>query len=125
MATRIKVDEKSVYPKSIFFWESDMKMQLFYLFALVLFISCNDTRQGSQSAFQNNSVKDKVYIYEVSYMGEVKHYEVFEHKENNQYNCISYPTSKSFGLWAFTASNLTKAISIKNDLLKKIELRSK
>jgi hypothetical protein len=28
-------------------------------------------------------------------------YEVFKRKVNKQYNCISYPSSKAFGVWAW------------------------
>ena len=53
---------------------------------------------------------DKAYIYEVSFE-EHKHYEVFEHKENHFYDCVSYPSSNSFGLWAFCFSNYDMAMS--------------
>lgn len=56
---------------------------------------------------------DKGYIYEVQCTdtGNI-HYEVFKHKENNQFNCISYPTSKGFGLWAWTSNTLERGKEI-------------
>lgn len=35
-----------------------MKMQIFYLFAFLILVSCSDTQQGSQSTYSNDSVKD-------------------------------------------------------------------
>lgn len=55
------------------------------------------------------------YIYEVN-TGTKKYYEVFKRKENDLYNCISYPNSKSFGIWAWTFGNLEKAKIKFNDL---------
>ena len=61
----------------------------------------------------------KAYIYEVSSEGsDRKHYEVFKRIENRRHNCISYPTSKAFGIWAWTTSNLTRAIELFNELNK-------
>lgn len=31
-----------------------------------------------------------------------EHYEVFRHIVNKKYNCVSYPKSKSFGVWAWS-----------------------
>ena len=49
------------------------------------------------------------YIYRVI-AGGTSHYEVFKHTENTRYNCVSYPRSKSFGLWAWHCSDLVKAL---------------
>jgi len=59
--------------------------------------------------FKQLSSSPYAYIYEVSNDLCTTHYEVFKHKENTYYNCISYPTSKGFGLWAWTKSDLTSA----------------
>ena len=37
------------------------------------------------------------------------YYEVFKRIENKQFNCISYPKSTSFGIWAWCCSNLQDA----------------
>lgn len=49
------------------------------------------------------------YIYEVTSNEGAKHYEVFRRKVNNQYNCITYPSSKGFGIYAWTTSSLLHA----------------
>lgn len=46
------------------------------------------------------------YVYKVS-NGAIIHYEVFFRKENNQFNCVSYPSSKAFGSWAWSATENT------------------
>lgn len=48
------------------------------------------------------------FIYEVN-TGVSKYYEVFKRKENTLYNCISYPSNKAFGIWAWTCFDLGKA----------------
>lgn len=54
---------------------------------------------------------EKAYLYEVNDI-EIDniHYETFEHKENKQFDCVSYPKSNSFGLWAFTYKNYDDAL---------------
>lgn len=42
---------------------------------------------------------NKAFIYEVS-SGDSKYYEVFLRKENRRFACVSYPSSKAFGIWA-------------------------
>jgi len=48
------------------------------------------------------------YLYEVDVDGAI-HYETFKRKENTRFNTISYPTSKAFGIWAWSNTNLEKA----------------
>lgn len=48
------------------------------------------------------------YIYEVA-SDKGKHYEVFERRINTQYDCVSYPRDKSFGVWAWTCMDLDSA----------------
>lgn len=48
------------------------------------------------------------YIYEVRGDGTI-HYEVFERRENTLYDCVSYPTDKAFGIWAWTCMDLDRA----------------
>ena len=55
------------------------------------------------------------YLYEVKGDGK-PHYEVFKRKENTMYDCISYPTNKAFGIWAWTCSTLQKASQRFNEL---------
>ena len=49
------------------------------------------------------------YLYEVKTPYST-HYEVFKHKVNIQFNCISYPSDKSFGFWAWCCPTLERAI---------------
>ena len=51
---------------------------------------------------------DKAFIYEVS-SGNRKHYEVFKKLVNRRYACVSYPTSKAFGIWAWNYMKIKKA----------------
>ena len=52
---------------------------------------------------------DKAFLYEVR-SNEGKHCEVFFKKANHRFGCVSYPTSKAFGIWAWTYMNLEFAI---------------
>lgn len=69
------------------------------------------TGKGQVKGFEFNQIKasEKAFIYEVKTENSI-HYEVFQRKENNHYNCISYPSDKAFGLWAFTYKKLSLAI---------------
>ncbi len=58
---------------------------------------------------------DKAYIYEAT-SGDSKHYEVFLKVINRRYACVSYPTSKAFGTWAWTYMSLEKAEKKYNEL---------
>ena len=48
------------------------------------------------------------YIYRVYADGRT-HYEVFKRRENSMFNCVSYPTDKSFGVWAWTYRDVISA----------------
>ena len=41
------------------------------------------------------------FLYEVS-LGSRKHYEVFKRRLNRRFATVSYPSSKAFGVWAWT-----------------------
>jgi len=77
--------------------------------------------RGQVKGYVFNQIRstDWGFIYEVS-GDNTKHYEVFKRKENTLYDCISYPTDKSFGIWAWTIYDLDKAelmlASFKNDI---------
>src|SRR2546428_13866776 len=49
------------------------------------------------------------YLYEVSDSDGNQRFEVFNRKINVRYSCISYPGSKSFGLWAWSCTTIDKA----------------
>lgn len=50
------------------------------------------------------------YVYAVLPPNGRTHYEVFKHKENERFKCVSYPTSKSFGVWAWSFNDYKKAV---------------
>ncbi len=53
------------------------------------------------------------YIYEKKCIETNKlSYEVFKHKENKHFDCVSYPSSKAFGVWAWDCLTLEKAKDI-------------
>lgn len=79
------------------------------------------SRRGQVKGYVFNQISATkwCFIYEVKGSG-TTHYEVFKRVENTLYNCVSYPTDKAFGKWAWTCSNLGQA----KDRLKKIEYDS-
>ena len=64
--------------------------------------------KGEVKGFIFTQIKksEYAYIYSVNNGFSVS-YEVFFRKENKQYNCISYPSSKAFGFWAWSATKNT------------------
>ena len=58
--------------------------------------------------FTQLNKSEKAYIYKVD-TGSSTHYEVFKRKVNKQFNCISYPSDKAFGYWAWSCSTLRRA----------------
>ncbi len=57
----------------------------------------------------------KAYLYSVN-DGVLTHYEIFKHKENNRFGCVSYPKNNSFGIWAFTTRSYERALVIFEEL---------
>ena len=80
--------------------------------------------RGQVKGFRFTQIKKESYgyIYEVGNNGS-KHYEVFKHIENTQFDCVSYPTNKAFGIWAWTYFNLDDAIQ-KLDTFKDLEVHN-
>lgn len=60
-------------------------------------------------AFKQMLTSPEAYIYRVTDEGRV-HYEVFERKENTRFGCVSYPSAKAFGTWAFSIKNWADAV---------------
>ena len=52
---------------------------------------------------------DKAYVYKIN-TGKTIHYEVFEVVKKTNSKRHSYPTSKAFGIWAWTFKKIEKAI---------------
>lgn len=62
------------------------------------------------------------YVYEVRNQEANKtYYEVFERVENTIFDCISYPKSKSFGVWAWCISDYDKAMSKYDEITRKMQ----
>ena len=65
--------------------------------------------------FSQISNTKRGYLYEVRGKDTI-HYEVFKRRENEMYDCISYPGDKAFGLWAWTTPDLERAKEILKDI---------
>ena len=80
--------------------------------------------KGQVRGFKFTQIKktENAYLYRVD-TGDSKHYEIFEKKENTQFNCISYPSNKAFGVWAKTSSDYNRALDILEVLDTKVTLR--
>ena len=62
-------------------------------------------------SFHQIAKTDEGFIYSVQ-SDSSRHYEVFKRVENTLYNTVSYPSDKSFGIWAWTTPKLERAIEI-------------
>lgn len=52
------------------------------------------------------------YIYKKTHVeSKSVSYEVFKRVENRQFDCVSYPKSKSFGVWAWEYNTHQKALN--------------
>lgn len=73
--------------------------------------------KGQVKGFEFTQLKktDYGYIYAVN-TGDRVFFEVFKRKENKQFNCVSYPGNKSFGIWAWTTPDIDRAYSILEDI---------
>ena len=73
--------------------------------------------RGEVKGFEFTQLKktDYGYIYAVN-TGEEVRFEVFKHKENYKYNCVLYPKTKSFGIWAWTTGTFEHACEILESL---------
>ena len=58
--------------------------------------------------FTQLEMSEKAYLYQV-HSEQTMHYEVFKRRINTQFNCVSYPSSKSFGIWAWCMADYDKA----------------
>lgn len=55
------------------------------------------------------------FLYEVN-TGDRIYYEVFKKRINPRFSCVSYPTIRAFGIWAWTTPNKIRAYTIFKDL---------
>lgn len=81
--------------------------------------------KGQVRGFKFTQIKKTktAYLYRVD-TGDSKHYEVFERKENNRFNCVAYPSNKAFGLWAKTSSVFERALEMLEEIEEKVSLRT-
>jgi len=88
-------------------------------------LKTNFIGKGQVKGFKFTQVKktDFGHIYKVDDFGAVW-YEVFRRVENYRYSCISYPTNKAFGVWAWTAKSLSRANEILEDIKTKSEVQN-
>lgn len=70
----------------------------------------NFTGRGEVKGFEFTQIRetDKGFIYRVD-AGDMSYYEVFKRKENTRFDTVSYPTSKAFGIWAWSVNSLKLA----------------
>lgn len=73
--------------------------------------------KGQVRGFEFTQVKktEHGYIYKIDTKNTIC-YEVFHKRVNSQYNCISYPSNKAFGVWAWTYNTLDKALNKLEDI---------
>lgn len=69
--------------------------------------------------FQQMQSSPYAYIYKVINIEDDNnnHYEVFIHRENTQFNNVSYPKANSFGVWAWTFKRWSDAFNKYNELI--------
>lgn len=58
-----------------------------------------------KKSYEQIRKSERAYIYKVTDTGtDHVYYEVFERRFNRRFKCISYPTDKAFGNWAWCVS---------------------
>lgn len=58
---------------------------------------------------------NRAFLYEIN-TGHSIYYEVFKKVVNRRFACVSYPTAKDFGIWAWTFYSLEEATEKFNQL---------
>ena len=73
--------------------------------------------KGQVKGFRFTQVKKNEFgfIYKIEDFGQVW-YEVFKRKENSRFMCVSYPTNKAFGIWAWSVKSFERAEYILVDI---------
>ena len=86
----------------------------------------NFTGCGEVSGFLFKQLRasDRAYLYQVDAYGKI-HYEVFRKRINKRFGNISYPSSKAFGVWAWTYKYLCGAVNKFYELNNKVENHEK
>lgn len=60
--------------------------------------------------FEQIKISEFGYIYKRIFNDGGECYEVFKRRINGQFNTISYPKSKSFGVWAWCCDSYDRAV---------------
>lgn len=84
--------------------------------------------RGEVKGFHFKQIKanEFAYIYEVHNPDVIEpHYEVFERRINEQFDCESYPKSNSFGVWAWCCIDLKAAERRFNKITKRLTDKTK
>ncbi len=78
--------------------------------------------KGEVKGFTFTQIKktENGYIYKVEREGYPTRFEVFKRRINKQFDCVSYPKSKSFGIWAWCCRSICRA----NQILEEIEIKN-
>jgi hypothetical protein len=84
------------------------------------------TGKGEVRDFRFRQLKrtENAYLYEVTTETGI-HYEVFEHRVNSMYGTVTYPGSKSFGVWAYCIRDLQRAKQRLSDIERKLKIDRK
>ncbi len=79
-------------------------------------------KKGTKS-FSQIEISKRAYIYKIT-DNHTDHiyYEVFERRANRRFSCISYPTDKAFGKWAWCISKGENNIVAHEAALKRFNL---
>lgn len=68
---------------------------------------------------------DYAYLYEVHNPNVVEpHYEVFERRVNTMYDCVSYPKSNAFGVWAWCIVSYDRALEKFKEITELAEIKN-
>ncbi len=74
------------------------------------FIGRGEVRGFEFTQLESNN---HVYLYQVrTPLDNRVHYEIFMHKENTRFDCVSYPGSGAFGDWAVTTRDYQKGLNL-------------
>lgn len=87
------------------------------------FTGIGEVRGFSFSLIAHNGV---AYIYSVRCTNNGgTHFEVFERRKNDRFGVISYPKSKSFGIWAYCCDDLASAMRRYEEITDRVNNRGR
>lgn len=66
-------------------------------------------RKNGYDYYKITGIDGVGYIYEQKDNGKTVAFEVFEHRENKHFNCVSFPGNEAFGFWAWACRTLKEA----------------